>query len=278
MPELPELEVYAERIPKLATGHVTAAQLKHFFTVRTFDPPFASLAGQRITGARRHGKRLVISFERIHMTVHLMLAGRLHWRPPGAKLHGRFGCWKLEFAPGGIHMTEASTRKMAAVHLTTAEPEPESALDPLGAGWTIEALGSRLRAEPRQLKSALTDGSVAAGIGNAYSDEILFDACLSPLQRTDKMTDEQVARLHASASKVLREWIERVRAGCDALPDDQPRWRQGMSVHGKFGKPCPRCATRIERISYAERETNYCPGCQTGGKPLADRRYSRFLK
>jgi formamidopyrimidine-DNA glycosylase len=273
MPELPELEIYRERLLELAKGPVRKAELKHFFTVRTYTPPFTSLEGQSLVGAQRRGKLLVLSFERAHAVIHLKLAGRLHWKKAGTRQNGKFGCWKLEFDSGGLHMTESSTKKMASVHLVERledYPEWPTGADPLAAGFSPALRG--------QLKSALTDQSIVTGIGNAYSDEILFEARLSPVKLAEKLNEEERARLLDAVPRVLREWIDRVRASCTGLPDDQPVWRSQMKVHGKFKEPCPVCGTRIERISYAERETHYCPRCQTGGRILADRRYSRFVK
>lgn len=278
MPELPELEIYRERLKELATGPVQAASVKHFFTVRTYQPPFDSLAGQSLVDASRRGKHLVLRFDRAFAVVHLKLAGRLHWKKLSDKLHGRFGCWKLDFARGSLHMTESSTKKMASLHLLERLEDFSdfpTGLDPLSPDFTLDAFTRRLQG---QLKTSLTDPSIVTGIGNGYSDEILFEARLSPLRRADSMSPEETRRLFEAIPRVLQEWIARVRESCRELPDDQPAWRRRMKVHGKFKEPCPACGGRIERVSYAERETHYCPACQNDGRILADRRYSRFLK
>jgi formamidopyrimidine-DNA glycosylase len=266
VPELPELEIYRERLRELATGPITRAEVHHFFTVRTFTPPFSSLVGQRLVDVSRRGKILILSFERAHLVIHLKLMGRLHWNKKGK------GLWRIDFESGSLSMTENTTKKMGSVHLLErVEDYPDF---PKG----VDALSGPLPPLEGQLKTALTDQSVITGIGNAYSDEILFEARLSPLKLARTLTQEESDRLAAAIPKVLREWIDTIRKTCKALPDDQPKWRKFMKVHGQFKKPCPGCATPIERISYAEKETHYCPKCQNEGRVLADRRFSRFLK
>lgn len=266
MPELPELEIYRERLMELARGPVSRADVHHFFTVRTYTPPFASLVGQRLVAVSRRGKALILSFERVHMVVHLKLMGRMHWNRKGK------GLWRIEFESGSLSMTENTTKKMASVHLV----ERLEDYGEFASG--ADALSGTLPLLEGQLKTALTDPSVITGIGNAYSDEILFEARLSPLKRAASLTDEERARLEKAIPKVLREWIDKIRAACAALPDHPLLWRRHMKVHGQFKKPCGACGTPIERISYAERETHYCPQCQNEGRTLADRRFSRFLK
>ncbi len=278
MPELPELEVYRENLEALLRGReARAVEVRSVFTVRTVDPPFASVVGRRVAGAGRRDKRLVLSFEGgPHLEFHLMRSGRLRWKRLADRLHGKLGCLRIDFEHGSLHMTEASSRKSASLHVVREPGAPRGA-DPLGAG--AERMRELLSRESRQLKGALVDPDLLAGIGNAYSDEILFDARLSPLKLTAKLADAEWARLHASIGRVLREWIGRVReAAKGALPTEQDEWRREMNVHGKFKSPCPSCGGRVERIAYAESETHYCPACQNGGRKLSDRRLDRLLR
>ncbi len=282
MPELPELEIYAETLTGLLSGReVREVQVRNVFTLRTADPPFAEVVGRRFEGASRHGKRLVLTLQGpLYLVFHLKLSGRLRWKPPKEKLHGGIGCLKLELDHGSLHMTEASTQKSASLYVVrdlAACPDLDRGVEPLEV--PLHKMKELMVGENRQLKSALTDQRLVMGIGNAYSDEVLFEARLSPLKLTRKLTEEEWTRLHGSMQACLRAWIARVREGAKSdLPTEQGVWRRGMKVHGKFKEPCPGCGGRIERIAYADSETHYCPGCQTGGKKLSDRGIDRLLR
>jgi len=281
VPELPELEVYAENLAALVVGRVVrAVDVRSVFTVRTVEPPLASCVGRAPTAVARRDKHLVVSFPHAHVIVHMKLSGRLRWKPPAEKLNAKIGCVKIDFDHGSLHMTEASSRKSASVHVVRDVAdcaEVGRGVEPLGlAPGSLREVLSRAN---RRLKGALTDPRVLAGIGNAYSDEILFDARLSPLKLTRTLADDEWARLVTSVPRVLAGWTSLVRErAAGALPTEQDLWRRDMKVHGKFKSPCPSCGGRIERIAYADSETHYCPGCQTGGRKLSDRRLDRLLR
>jgi formamidopyrimidine-DNA glycosylase len=282
MPELPDVEVYVEHLRRRVAGKkLLAVRLRSPFLVRTFDPPMSSSAGRLVSGVRRMGKRIVFELdEDLFLALHLMIAGRLHWKKAGAKPPGKIGLASFDFDEGTLVLTEASTKKRASLHLVRGE----DALRALDRGG-IEVLDAgpcefrtALQRESHTLKRALTDPRLFSGIGNAYSDEILHRARLSPLRLTGALTDEEVERLHATTQEVLREWARRLLEETgDVFPEKVTAFREGMAVHGRFGKPCPVCGTAIQRLVYAENEANYCPRCQTGGKLLADRSLSRLL-
>ncbi len=282
MPELPDVVVYIECLRKRIDGQVLErVRLASPFLVRTVDPSIMETEGNALVGLRRIGKRIVLCFpDELFLVLHLMIAGRLHWKGPGAKLPGRVGLAAFDFPTGTLTLTEAGTKKRASLHVVRGE-SALSALDPGG----IDVLGASeaefrtaLTRENHTLKRALTDPRLFSGIGNAYSDEILHRARLSPLARTDKLSESKIKQLRRATRVTLTDWIDRLRRDTgDRFPEKVTAFREGMAVHGRFGKPCPACGTAVQRIIYAENETNYCPRCQTGGKLLADRSLSRLL-
>ena len=283
MPELPDLTVYLERLQALVGGQPCAGlRLASPFLLRTVEPPPGAFAGRRLEGLSRIGKRLVLSFDGdLHAVLHLMIAGRLRWRPAGAAIPGKIGLAALDFAPGTVLLTEASTQKRAALHLLAGR-------DALGTfergglevpGSAPEAFAAAMVRGGHTLKRALTDPRILSGVGNAYSDEILHRARLSPFKLARSLSGEEMARLHVAAVATLAEWTDRLRAEAgDGLPERVTAFRGEMAVHGRFRKPCPVCGAPVQRIRYASNECNYCPGCQTGGRVLADRSLSRLLK
>ncbi len=283
MPELPDITVYIEAIGRRVLGKpVRQVRVKNPFLLRTTTPPLERVRGRRVTGLRRVGKRLGLGLEGdLWLVLHLMLAGRLHWREPGAGLAGRVASAAFDFAEGTLLLTEAGTQKRASLHLVEGENSLRE-LDPGGLeveGCAHEVFARALKAENHTLKRALTDPRLFSGIGNAYSDEILHAAQLSPVALTQKLTHEEIQRLCQSAQETLKRWTELLRQETgDAFPENVTAFRPQMAVHGKFGQPCPRCRTKIQRIRYAANETNYCPRCQTGGRLLADRSLSLLLK
>ncbi|MDP2872838.1 MAG: DNA-formamidopyrimidine glycosylase family protein [Bacillota bacterium] len=282
MPELPEITVYVERLRALAKGQrLSGIRLASPFVLRTVEPAPAAFAGRVLGGVDRIGKRIVLGFdEEQYAVIHLMLAGRLKWRAPGAALPRGTGMLAFDFAAGSLVLIEASTKHRASLHLVSGRAElaqfDRGGVDVLSC--PPDALGAALRLHNRTLKRALTDPAVADGIGNKFSDEILHRARLSPFALSGNLDGAEVARLHAAAREVLCEWIPRLRAEAgDGFPEKETG-RGQMAVHGKFGQPCPVCGAPVQRIVYAESESNYCPGCQTGGRILADRSLSRLLK
>jgi formamidopyrimidine-DNA glycosylase len=287
MPELPDITVYIEALEKRILGQrVERVRIVSPFLLRTVEPPVASSEGKKVVALRRLGKRICIGVEgEIWLVLHLMIAGRLHWfeRASGksVKLSGRQNLAAFEFSNGTLVWTESGTQKRASLHLAAGEEELRE-LDPGG----VEVLecgpdefAGVLRSENHTLKRSLTDPRWFSGIGNAYSDEILWAAKLSPTTLTQKMSDEQVARLFEATRATLAEWVERLRAETDeGFPEKVTAFRPEMAVHGKYKLPCPRCGSKIQRIKYAANETNYCATCQTGGKLLADRAFSRLLR
>ncbi len=246
------------------------------------EPPPASAEGKTVRGLRRLGKRIVFALDdELFLVLHLMIAGRLHWRPSGAKPPGRVGLAAFDFPDGALVLTEAGTKKRASLHLVQGA-DRLAAHQPGGLEvleTDLAAFRDALRRENHTLKRALADPHLFSGVGNAYSDEILHRAGLSPLTWTSRLTDAEVARLFDATGAVLREWLDRLRAEAgDGFPEKVTAFREGMAVHGRFGQPCPVCGTAVQRIVYAENETNYCPRCQTDGKVLADRSMSRLLK
>ncbi len=283
MPELPDVTVYVEQLRTRLVGHaLTKLELFNPFILRTVEPSVASFAGLEVVGVRRIGKRVVLVFAGEQFAViHLMIAGRLHWRPPGTKLPRKRTLLGFHFDDGILQLTEAGTKRRASLHLVAGEA---ALADHDPGGLDVYRLSSagfaqRLRARNHTLKRALTDPRIFDGIGNAYSDEILHAAKLSPITWTSRLSDEEVARLHATCKAQLEAWTERLRERCGVeFPTKVTAFLPDMAVHGKYGRPCPVCGVAVQRIVYAARETNYCPGCQTGGKLLADRSLSRLLK
>jgi len=283
MPELPDVTVYVERLEdRLAGRALQRLRLLNPFVLRSVAPPLDAVAGRKVKGVRRMGKRIVFELEgALFLVLHLMIAGRLRWLAKDKKPPGRISLAALEFEDGTLIFTEAGTKRRASIHLVEGEAAL-AAMDP-GGLEVLEAgpeeFAARLKADRHTLKRALTDPRLFSGIGNAYSDEILHRAKLSPFAQTSSLSDEDVRRLYDATRATLAEWTERLRreAGAD-FPEKVTAFREGMAVHGRFRKPCPVCGSPVQRIVYAENETNYCARCQTGGKILADRALSRLLK
>ncbi|MDR3632553.1 MAG: DNA-formamidopyrimidine glycosylase family protein [Isosphaeraceae bacterium] len=283
MPELPDITIYLEALDQRVVGRrLDAVRVQSPFLVRTFDPPLDSLKGKTVRALRRLGKRIALGFDdELWLVLHLMIAGRLHWKTLGAKLSSKAALAAFDFANGTLLLTEAGTKRRAALHVVQGEEalraQDPGGLEPITA--TLDAFQATLRQANHTLKRALTDPRLFSGIGNAYSDEILHRAGLSPLALSQKLTDSEVDRLYTATRTVLLEWVDRLRAEAgDAFPEKVTAFRPGMAVHGRFGEPCPVCGAPVQRIRYADNETNYCPGCQTGGRILADRSLSRLLK
>ena len=283
MPELPDIVVYCESLTSRIVGATfTRARVLGPNLLRTVEPPLESAEGRTVRGVRRLGKRIVIALEAdLFLVLHLMIAGRLHWRATGAKAPGRIGLAAFEFSTGSLLLTEAAKARRASLHVVAGEEALRSldpgGLEPLEAGR--EAFGAALRSANHTLKRALTDPRLLSGIGNAYSDEILHRARLSPLTLTARLSEAELDRLHAATTATLIEWTDRLRRETGAsFPEKVTAFREGMAVHGRYRQPCPVCGAKVQRIVYAENETNYCARCQTGGKLLADRSLSRLLK
>jgi formamidopyrimidine-DNA glycosylase len=283
MPELPDVVVYLEALEPRVVGQVLErVRVLSPFVLRSVEPPIEEASGRHVTGLRRMGKRLVVALEGdLFLVIHLMIAGRLRWRPPGAKPPGRMGLAALDFPNGTLILTEAGSKRRASIHLIRGAGAlaafERGGLEPLGS--SLEDFRLRLVSENHTLKRALTDPRLFSGIGNAYSDEILHRARLSPLALTQKLDHEAVTRLHAATEQVLQEWTTRLRAEAgEKFPENVTAFREGMAVHGRYRQPCPVCGTPVQRIRYADNETNYCPTCQTGGRLLADRGLSRLLR
>jgi len=288
MPELPDITIYIEALEKRILGHkLERIQLNSPFLVRTASPPIGSLEGKTVFELRRLGKRICARFEdELWLVLHLMIAGRLHWKAETRPLGGvpRLSKNQLaifRFDNGALSLTEAGTQRRASLHLFKGEAGLRS-LDPGGAevaDLDLARFTAILHSENHTLKRALSDPHLFSGIGNAYSDEILWQAKLSPVKLTRKLDDAEVARLHAATRATLMQWVERLReATRDKFPEKVTAFRAGMAVHGRYKEPCPRCGSKVQRIRYAANETNYCPTCQTGGKLLADRALSRLLR
>src|SRR5437867_5349858 len=283
MPELPDVTVYIEALERRVLGRpLEGMRVTSPFLLRTVDPPLEEFTGRTVRGIRRLGKRIVFVFEGdLFLVLHLMIAGRLRWREAGAKIPAKFGLAAFSFPNGTLLLTEAGTRRRASL----AAVRGEDALGDYNRGGVevlesdLAAFRAALKREVHTLKRALADPRLFSGIGNAYSDESLHRARLSPLQLTSTLTNEEVARLHQATRATLRAWIERLRAETgDGFPEKVTAFREGMAVHGRYRKPCPVCGSAVQRIRYAENEVNYCPTCQTGGRLLADRALSRLLK
>jgi len=283
MPELPDITIYIEALATRIVGEpVTGVRIVNPFVLRSVEPAIERLIGARVKGLRRMGKRIVIEFEHdLFLVIHLMIAGRLRWRPPGGIVARPAALARLEFPGGVLVLTEAGKQRRASLHLVGGEMNlvqfERGGLEVMGA--SLEDFTDRLLSENHTLKRSLTDPTLFSGIGNAYSDEILHRARLSPLLLTSRLTDEQIAQLHGAVREVLNEWTEKLRAETGGeFPEKVTAFREGMAVHGRFRQPCPVCGTPVQRIRYASNETNYCARCQTGGRLLADRAMSRLLK
>ena len=282
MPELPDVTVYLEALERRILGaRLERVRLLTPFLLRSVDPPLSAVAGTTVTGLRRLGKRLVIALDAdLFLVIHLMIAGRLHWKPAGARPPGRIGLAAFDFSTGTLVMTEAGTKKRASLDVVRGEAvlrtHDPGGLDVLTSD--LPAFQAALTAENHTLKRVLTDPRVFSGIGNAYSDEILHRARLSPVRLSQALDDDEIRRLHEATRVVLTEWVERLRreAG-ENFPEGVTAFRPEMAVHGRYGKPCPDCGAPVQRIVYAENEINYCARCQTSGRMLADRSLSRLL-
>ncbi|MEQ8763197.1 MAG: DNA-formamidopyrimidine glycosylase family protein [Planctomycetota bacterium] len=283
MPELPDIIVYLDALEARALGsRLTRIRLKSPFLLRSVDPPLSAVEGKVVKGLRRLGKRIVFELEDdLFLVLHLMIAGRLRWKKLGAALTGKIGLAAFDFESGTLLLTEAGTKKRASLYCVRGEGGLEEhqrgGLEVLGC--TLAAFREALLSENHTLKRSLTDPRLFSGIGNAYSDEILHRARLSPTRWTTKLSDEEIEVLHRATLEVLEEWIARLRDQLgDGFPEKVTAFRPEMAVHGRFGQACPVCGSPVQRIVYAENETNYCPTCQTGGKLLADRSLSKLLK
>ena len=283
MPELPDITVYIEALEQRISGRtLIQAQIASPFLLRTIEPPVDACVGHKVFSLRRVGKRIAIGFDNdVWLVLHLMIAGRLHWSERVRKPDGRRTLAALLFDSGCLTLTEAGSQKRASLHMATGEAGL-AALDPGGIDVmtaTVEQFTRGLTAGNHTLKRALTDPHVFSGIGNAYSDEILHRARLSPITLTSRLKAEETATLRTATQEVLKEWIERLRAeAAGGFPEKVTAFRKEMAVHGRYGLPCPRCGAKIQRIRYASNETNYCAVCQTGGRLLADRALSRLLR
>jgi formamidopyrimidine-DNA glycosylase len=283
VPELPDIELYLAALrPRIQDQPLTRVRLASAFFLRSVEVPLAALEGRRVLDLRRMGKRIVLGFDDdLFAVLHLMIAGRLRWLKPGAPIPGKIGLAAFDFPDGSLIVTESGSRKRASLHVLKGEPAVV-ALDPGGLevlDAPFDSFAAALRRENHTIKRALTDPHVLSGIGNAYSDEILHAAQMSPMVLTHSLSDEQLRILHNACVTVLRGWSERLRAETgDGFPEKVTAFRPGMAVHGRHGKPCPRCGTPVQRIVYASNEANYCPTCQTGGRLLADRALSRLLR
>jgi len=282
MPELPDIAAYITALEaRILAQPLERVRLASVFLLRTVDPPLASVEGKTVHAVRRIGKRIAIGVEGdLWLVLHLMIAGRLHWRPPQAKLAGRQSLAAFDFPSGSLILTEAGSKRRASLHVLRGE-EGLLTVDPGGIeifATDLDGFRSALTEENRTLKRALTDPRLVSGIGNAYSDEILHAAQLSPIALTHKLKPEEWERLFSATQATLTTWIGRLRTEAEAaFPEKVTAFRKEMAVHGRFNQPCPRCGEKVQRIRYADNETNYCARCQTGGKVLADRSLSRLL-
>jgi formamidopyrimidine-DNA glycosylase len=283
MPELPDIVVYLERLkPRVQNQILESVTLASPFLLRTVDPPIFDVEGRPVKELLRIGKRIVFAFDAdLFLVLHLMIAGRLHWKPRGARVPGKIGLAAFTFPTGTLILTEAGTKKRASLHLLRGKAalaaQDRGGLEALDAD--LKSFRAALFRENHTLKRALTDPRLFSGIGNAFSDEILHAARLSPLTLTHRLDKDQVSRLLEATKRTLIEWTDRLRNEVgEGFPEKVTAFREGMAVHGRYRKPCPVCGTAVQRIIYAENETNYCPTCQTGGKLLADRSLSRLLK
>ncbi|HEU4747782.1 MAG TPA: DNA-formamidopyrimidine glycosylase family protein [Gemmatimonadaceae bacterium] len=283
MPELPDIVVYIEALESRVVGQrLERARIAKPFLLRSFDPPISVAEGKTVTGLRRMGKRIVLELEAdLFLVIHLMIAGRLRWVETAAKVPGKIGLAAFDFPNGTLIFTEAGSKRRASLWLTRGEDSlvqfERGGLEVFES--SLADFAERLLRENHTLKRSLTDPRLFSGIGNAYSDEILHRARLSPVKHTRRLTEEETSRLFEAAREVLTEWTDRLRQESRGdFPKKVTAFREEMAVHGKFGQPCPVCSTPVQRIRYADNETNYCPRCQTEGKLLADRALSRLLK
>jgi formamidopyrimidine-DNA glycosylase len=285
MPELPDVTVYVEALERRLLGQpLTGFAILNVFALRTVEPPLDALVGRPVVAVGRLGKRIVLAFdEELFLVIHLMIAGRLRWIPTGvrAKVPKRIALAELDFAPGALVLTEAGTTRRASIHVVRGDASlaqfDRGGLEVLDA--TRDAFAERLSRENHTLKRSLTDPRLFSGIGNAFSDEILHRARLSPLKLTSRLTADETTRLHDATRTVLLEWTDRLREETGTgFPEKVTAFREGMAVHGRYREPCPVCGTPVQRIRYRDNETNYCPRCQTEGRLLADRALSRLLR
>jgi len=283
VPELPDIALYLSQLaPRILHQPLLRVTLKNPFVLRSVDPPLSAVEGKRVLGLRRLGKRIVLELEdQLFLVIHLMIAGRFKWQPLGSKLGSKIVLAVLEFPEGLLVLTEAGSKRRASIHLVAGEPGLQQfdrgGLEVLDA--SAEEFAARLTSANHTLKRALTDPRLFSGIGNAYSDEILHRARLSPLTLTSRLSREEIATLFQATQATLKDWIARLRQNTgEAFPEKVTAFREGMAVHGRYGLPCPDCGTPVQRIRYADNETNYCARCQTGGRLLADRAMSRLLK
>jgi formamidopyrimidine-DNA glycosylase len=284
VPELPDISAYIHALETRVLGQALEhVRLGSAFVLRTVDPPVSAAEGHAVTALRRIGKRIAIGVDNdVWLVIHLMIAGRLHWKPAGAKLGGRNAILALDFQNGTLLLTEAGSKRRASLHMVRGEQGLRE-MDPGGIeifapDTTLDTFRAALTRENHTLKRSLTDPRVISGVGNAYSDEILHRAKLSPLAQTQKLKPEEWERLYAAVRAELAEWMDRLHHDAEkSFPDKVTAFRPEFAVHGKFGQPCPRCGNPVQRIRYADNETNYCPVCQIGGKVLADRSLSRLL-
>lgn len=283
MPELPDVTVYVEALEERLVGHkLIHIRFASPFVLRTVAPATEELAGREVIRIRRIGKRIVIELrDELFIVIHLMIAGRFRWESAGAKIPGKIGLAAFDFSNGTLVLTEAGSKRRASIHLVKGEAAlrqlDPGGIEPLDA--TLDQFKTALTRERHTLKRTLTDPHVFSGIGNSYSDEILHRARLSPVQMTTNLTDDEIGRLFAATQSTLTDWTDRLRKERGSgFPEKVTAFRKGMAVHGRYNEPCPDCGTPVQRIVYAENETNYCARCQTGGKLLADRALSRLLK
>jgi formamidopyrimidine-DNA glycosylase len=283
MPELPDIVVYLEALgARIVGARLAAARIASPFLLRTVEPPVAAAVGRRVVALERLGKRIAIGFEgELWLVLHLMIAGRLHWHDRESRTRRRAALATFTFDSGDLTLTEAGTKRRSSLHVVD-RTDGLDAHQPGGLeieDLDVDAFAERLRLENHTLKRALTDPHILSGIGNAYSDEILHRARLSPLAQTRKLADAEIARLYRATVDVLDEWTRSLRAEAGGrFPEGVTAFRDGMAVHGRYGKPCPVCHSAVQRIRYAENETNYCPRCQTEGRILSDRSLARLLK
>ena len=282
MPELPDITLYLEALaPRVLNQPLERLRIANPFLLRTPDPPVSAVEGHRVTGLRRLGKRIVMAVEGdLFLVLHLMIAGRLRWRDAGAPIPGKVGLAAFDFPTGSAILTEAGSRRQASLHIVRASGL--EALDPGGLEVLesdLAAFAQRLTRENHTVKRALTDPHIFSGIGNAYSDEILHAAGMSPMKLTGSLSDEDIARLHQATVGTLDRWIRRLRdEAAGAFPEKVSAFREGMAVHGRYRQPCPVCGAPVQRIVYARNEANYCAQCQTGGRLLSDRALARLLR
>jgi len=283
MPELPDIMLYLRALaPRVVGQRVVRIRLQSPFLLRSITPPLSSVEGRDVVGLRRLGKRIVFEFEGdLFLVFHLMIAGRFRWKPPGASIPGKVGLMAIDFEHGTLVMTEAGTKKQASLHVVSgrdalAQHDP-GGLEVLAADFP--AFRAALQRDNHTLKRALTDPHLFSGIGNAYSDEVLHAARLSPFKQTSTLTEEEVRRLFDATRETLSKWIADLQAEAGGeFPEKVTAFREGMAVHGRYGKPCPDCGSPVQRVVYASNEANYCAMCQTGGRLLADRSLSRLLR